>query len=270
MRRLLLALSAISVVLAVSAAPAAGITDGLPDGSGHPYVGVVLDDLVTPGVLQRNCTGTLVAPQIVLTAAHCFIDVDLADVWVSFDSVYQVGISPVIHGRVVTAVDPALFKGMAGFAGQYGNSSGGFDFAVIHLDQAPGITPAVLPTADLLSALDLRAQTFTVAGYGRIRDDKAKGPNNIQPNLDPSVRYRATQEFRSLQASILTMSMNPATGDGGTCYGDSGSASYLGTSNVMVSVTSLGDGACRASARSVRLDTPFARAFLGSQGVPLP
>ena len=154
--------------------------------------------------------------------------------------------------------------------GQYGFSDAANDLAVVHLDTDPGITPAQLPTAGLLSALDLRGQTFTTVGYGRTRDDKTKGPNNIVPNVDPDVRNVATQEFRSLQPALITLSQNPSTGDGGWCYGDSGGANFLGESNIIVSTSVYIDSACRAHARGYRLDTEFPRQFLASQGVPLP
>jgi hypothetical protein len=55
--------------------------------------------------------------------------------------------------------------------------------------------------------------------------------------------------------------MNPSTGDGGTCYGDSGGPHFLGTTVVSVTVT--GDRYCRATDKTYRVDTPTARSFLG-------
>ena len=138
--------------------------------------------------------------------------------------------------------------------------------AVVHLDNAPLITPAQLPTAGLLSSLDLRGQTFTAVGYGRTRTDKTKGPNNIETNYDPDVRNVATGVFRSLQQNWLSVSENPSTGDGGGCYGDSGGANYLGDSDVAVSVFSMSDGPCRSLHKGYRLDTDSARGFLASEG----
>ena len=52
---------ALAVVLAVAVgvSPLGAITNGHPDGNGHPYVGVLVDDYETPGYYQRFCTGTL-------------------------------------------------------------------------------------------------------------------------------------------------------------------------------------------------------------------
>lgn len=71
-------------------------------------------------------------------------------------------------------------------------------------------------------------------------------------------------------AGAITLSQNPSTGNGGWCYGDSGSANFLGDSNVMASLVITTDGSCRSLGTGYRLETEFARQFLASQGVPLP
>jgi hypothetical protein len=256
----------LAVVMTVGATPAGAITNGQPDGDGHPYVGALVAESA-PGYKRRFCSGTLVAPRIVVSAAHCFAGKD--QIWVSFEAVYRPGISTIYHGRFVTAVDPDLYVGSAGYAGQYGNSDG-FDIAVVHLDEAPPITPAQLPPAGLLSSLELRGQTFTAVGFGLSRDDKTGGPNNFETNSDPSVRNVATQAFLSLQANLITLAQNPSTGHGGWCFGDSGSANFVGDADVMASLATLSDSNCRAQGRGYRLDTDSARRFLASQGVPLP
>jgi hypothetical protein len=63
--------------------------------------------------------------------------------------------------------------------------------------------------------------------------------------------------------------MNPAKGDGGTCYGDSGGPNFLGTTDILAATTITGDSVCRATNVTYRLDTAPARAFLG-QLVTLP
>jgi len=266
-RRLGRVVIALAAIATLSVMPASAITFGHPDGNGHPAVATLVDSDGLP-----ICTGTLVAPRIVVTAAHCLGGLVDDQIGVSFDSIYRPGVSDVIHGTGIAAVDPARFRGNAGAAGQGGNSDLGDDIAVVHLDRdAPtGIIVAALPTAGLLSSLNLNGQTFTTVGYGIVLTDKTKGPNSFEQNLDPSVRNVAIEEFRSLQSGAITVSQNPATGDGGTCFGDSGGPHFFGDSNLMVAITTLGDSACRSTGRTYRLDIPFARQFLASQGVPVP
>jgi secreted trypsin-like serine protease len=61
--------------------------------------------------------------------------------------------------------------------------------------------------------------------------------------------------------------MNPSTGNAGTCYGDSGGPHFL--DGVLVSITVTGDAMCKATDKTYRVDTPWAREFL-SQFVTLP
>lgn len=67
--------------------------------------------------------------------------------------------------------------------------------------------------------------------------------------------------------------MNPARGDGGTFYGDSGGPNFLGAgadeTNIVAAITVTGDFMCRSTNVVYRLDTESARTFL-SQFVTLP
>ncbi|MGH2789477.1 MAG: trypsin-like serine protease, partial [Actinomycetota bacterium] len=74
----------------------------------------------------------------------------------------------------------------------------------------------------------------------------------------------ALQSYSSLRAAWLKLAMNQATGDGGTCFGDSGGPHFLGgeDSNLIVSITVTGDAVCKSSDMTYRVDTPVARDFL--------
>jgi Trypsin len=146
-----------------------------------------------------------------------------------------------------------------------GGASDTHDIAVVLLRQAPaGITPARLPTAGLLDQLkashQLDEQTFTAVGYGTVREGKTGGPHSL---FFDGVRRYALQHAL-LEKAWLLLSMNPSTGSGGTCYGDSGGPHFLGgvQSNLVVSITITGDAWCRASDKTYRVDTPAARDFL--------
>jgi hypothetical protein len=72
----------------------------------------------------------------------------------------------------------------------------------------------------------------------------------------------ATGTLNSVNPAWLRISMNPATGNGGTCYGDSGGPNFLGTTDIVAAITITGDAICRSTNVDYRLDTESARAFL--------
>jgi len=251
LRRGILVLIA-AVGLLACAAPAQAITFGQLDTTNRfPNVGAAVYDDPDSGEKQILCTGTLISPTVFLTAGHCtdyLESIGEADVWVTFDPSFDTA-SPLIHGTYHT-------HPLYGTGGQ----SNTYDLAVIVLDKAvTGIAPAALPTLGMLDRMSLRNQRFTAVGYGTVREDKRKGPQSLF--FDGMRRY-ADQGFRSLTKSWLNLSMNPSTGSGGTCYGDSGGPHFLAGTNIVVSVTVTGDRFCRASDVTYRLDTLSARNFL--------
>jgi secreted trypsin-like serine protease len=79
--------------------------------------------------------------------------------------------------------------------------------------------------------------------------------------------------LNAVNPSWLRISQNPATGNGGACYGDSGGPNFLGAgsteTNIIAGITITGDAMCKSTNVIYRLDTESARAFLG-QYVTLP
>jgi hypothetical protein len=262
-RRRLLVLLVTLGVMALAALPVAAISYGQPDGEGHPTVGSLLFDFDGDGTLDQMCTGTMVSPTVMVTASHCtffFDEIGLGsnEAPVTFDPV--IGTSPTVHYG--THHTNPLFGGKGG-------ASDTGDVAVIVFDSSPipGIGSAQLPTARLLDDLaashELNSTPFTAVGYGTERDVKTKAWQSLSPGGE---RRFVDQEVLSLTKAWITLSMNLATGNGGTCYGDSGGPHFLGAgaseTNVVVSVTVTGDRWCKATDKTYRLDTPPARAFL--------
>jgi V8-like Glu-specific endopeptidase len=242
---------AVLVAALTATSPAAAITNGTPDGNGHPNVG----GLVAPEAYSDGtwiyCSGTLISPTVFLTAAHCGEDGER--VAVTFDTAYQEG-DKLYYGTF--EADPLYNQ----------SQSDPHDIAVVVLDRpVRGITPAELPEADSLSNLS-GSQTFTSVGYGAY--EVTKGPGGHQ-YLYNDVRMVATGTLNSTNPSWLRISMNPSTGNGGTCYGDSGGPNFLGDTDVIAAITITGDAVCRSTNVVYRLDTESARAFL-SQYVTLP
>jgi hypothetical protein len=93
MRRVVAGCVAILGMLVV-ASGAGAITYGVPDGNGHPEVGALLAQQAFSDGTWEECSGTLIAPRVFLTAAHC--DEGVSRVAVTFDSSY-VASSGTVH-----------------------------------------------------------------------------------------------------------------------------------------------------------------------------
>ena len=244
-------LLATAVATAIAASPAAAITNGTADGNAHPNVGGLVSPTVYPDGTWIYCSGTLISPTVFLTAAHCGEDGER--VAVTFDSDYEAG--------------DKLYTGTFHSDPLYGGAqSDPHDIAVVVLDKpVRGITPALLPQEGSLSNLS-PTQTFTSVGYGAYEVTNQPGGHQY---LYDDVRMTSTGTLNATNPAWLRISQNASTGNGGTCYGDSGGPNFLGTTQIVAAITITGDMVCRSTNVDYRLDTESARAFLG-QYVALP
>jgi secreted trypsin-like serine protease len=256
--------AAVAVAALVAAGSAYAITNGQHDGNAHPNVGAMMafDDPSQPTTLQEVCSGTLVAPTVFLTAAHCtdFLlnDLHTTTVFVTFNTNSAAG--PYIQGTMVQ--DPLYNPKPA----QNGN-----DIAVILLGSAPqGITPAKLAPVGLFDAMKanktlMQSSAFTAVGYG----DGNRQVGGGQPTFAfDGFRGNATSFFNALTGSWLRLTQSASVGAGGTCYGDSGGPNFIGTSNTIAATTISGDTPCRSTNVDLRMDTQSAQDFLAQFGVP--
>jgi V8-like Glu-specific endopeptidase len=245
MRRLVAALALLAAGLTV-AAPVGAITNGALDGNAHPNVGGLVAPVAYSDGTWLYCSGTLISPTIFLTAAHCGDDGER--VRVTFDTAYQAG-DKVYAGTF--QADPLYNQ----------TQSDPHDIAVVVLDKTvKGISPARLPAANSLSNLS-GSQQFTSVGYGAYEVTNEPGGHQYLYN---DVRMVATGTLNSTNKAWLRISMNPSTGNGGTCYGDSGGPNFLGTSNIVAATTITGDAVCRSTNVDYRVDTASARSFLAA------
>lgn len=240
------------------------ITFGQPDGERHPNVGALVAEYIVPGQKDVICSGTLIGPGVFLTAAHCTaylqsIGIAASQVWVTFDAQFRD--SGTFH-KGTMHTNPAY---------NWRQADPG-DLAVVVLDTPiVDIAPASLPPVGLLDQLavknGLKDQPFTAVGYGASELRIGGGPPSY---TYPDTRKYGVEKFNALNAAWIHLSQNPATGNSGACYGDSGGPNFLGNlqnedldhPGMVVAITVTGDAMCRATNVVYRLDTPSARAFL--------
>ncbi|HEX2774854.1 MAG TPA: trypsin-like serine protease, partial [Micromonosporaceae bacterium] len=165
-----------ALTLAFSATPAGAVIDGTDD-TANRYANVGALQLQTDDGWFTFCSGTLVAENVVLTAAHCtdFFTGDVGDpdelgiddLQVTFDP--QPDEDSTAYGVAEIVIHPGWFEQPGG----RGNSKHLYlappaqDIALIFLDEdVSGIIPAPVADAGYLDTLDLTSETFTVVGYG--------------------------------------------------------------------------------------------------------
>jgi hypothetical protein len=247
------------LVLVVGVMPAAAITWGQRDGGRHPAVGAIVVDHPLYGLFQL-CTGTLIHPRIFLTAGHCTSAINsegYGNVWVNFDE-YALNEPTLLQvAQVITHPDY-----------NWGPSSNPHDVGILILEEpVAGIEPATLPPLGFLDQLQKEGKLrqgkneadFVLVGYG---GTLAWPPPEITYE---DYRQYAESEFQALLKAWLRMSQNQATGDGGTCYGDSGGPAFWTEpdgSEVLVGITSWGDSSCVSSAFNYRVDIPDTLDFI--------
>jgi hypothetical protein len=102
--------------------------------------------------------------------------------------------------------------------------------------------------SDLKASGELREDTFLAVGYGLLN---GWPPPQLEDNES---RFFSVSSYRASRKNNLVLSQTLATGNGGTCFGDSGGPHFWEETLIIVSVTSWGDAICNSTHTTHRVD----------------
>ena len=244
----LAAAAAALLLIGLGSAPAQGITDGMPDGDGHPEVGLMVATI--DGVPQWRCSGTLISPTVYLTAGHCTYGADGVQLW--FDDDVR---DAAAHGYPTTGE----VSGTPYAHPQYDDAAFYlYDLGVVVLDEPVYLDEyGTLPTLDQLDALktNKKGVTFTAVGYGLQKSFPDAASWKDQAQRLRMVSYPKLNQINTGFTGDASLLLSNNAHTGGTCSGDSGGPNFLGDSSVIAGVTSFGlNDACAGTGGVYRVD----------------
>ena len=248
---------------------AKAVTDGVLDGEGHPYVGLMVAKDADGAPLWR-CSGTLVSDTIFLTAGHC-TESPAASATIWFESDIQSNQQALGYPNGgATSVDGSVYTHP-----QFeSNTFYLHDLGVVVLNN-PVVkeTYGALPQLKVLDVYKKGKNKndlyFSSVGYGM-----QKSFPDAASFKDQAVKIRMIAYPKLIQIGVpgfggdYSLLLSNSANTGCTCFGDSGGPNFIKSTNIVAGVTSYGkNGTCAGTGGVYRIDQADDLDWLATFGI---
>ncbi|MEZ2405356.1 trypsin-like serine protease [Bosea sp. RCC_152_1] len=227
-----LAILSLSCALSTLAQPASAVVGGVNSRDANGTRASTVRVETSRGEL---CSGAVIAPEIILTAAHCLMDGGSISV-VSLDPRFRARHQPVIavlpHPSFVPGTTP--------------RTQPGTDLALLRLAQPLPLDIQPLAVGSYLS----QGETVTMAGYGLSAEDNKRTARRLRETQLVNAGNYTTQNTVKVAVDVEARGETPGAG---ACRGDSGGPVLRGSSRSrdLVGIVSWSSGPLKTRARRI-------------------
>ena len=255
------------LLLPAAAAAAPGATASIV--GGHPVTIEEFPSLVyieaVEGKHGFSCTGTVVAPRIILTAAHCVENVDKGTITPASAYALSTGVADpskaeqanifhIVATHVFPGFDPGLLHG---------------DAAILVIDRPTSAPPLALAGAGD-AALYAGGAQAQLTGWGLTKGNAKEQPANLQATTmlvqsSNSCRQKVKRFYKPYlpEAQVCLLAADRASGG---CFGDSGGPAIAKRADgtpVQLGITSTGGPECATSTPTVQTRADYISGWVG-------
>jgi secreted trypsin-like serine protease len=212
------------LALAPESGAVVGGTDQLSAGFASPLAFIEIDE---PGNAVGTCTGTLISPTVVMTAAHCVYDTSKkgnllgiappSSISVRVGSTNVSDVSLGVAAGVVAVLPQPYYR--------WDGSRHNHDVALLALDRTLPQQPAALAEQRPGAGKQL-----LIAGYGSTSTNDQSDPSALEAALidaaGPASCHLVSESFDPSWLFCGAAATDPAIPGGTACYGDSGGPAF--------------------------------------------